>query len=60
LTGTTANSTEFVPDASTRAVLGQVAAFDQGPQVLFERVAARTGQRDDLTNRHTAVLSLYF
>ena len=48
-------STQFVPNASARAMLVQVTAFDQGAEVLLERVATGARQLDHIAHRDAPV-----
>lgn len=45
-----------VPCASSGTVRFEVVGFDQCGEMLFDRVAVRAGQRDDIANRDAAAL----
>jgi hypothetical protein len=50
-------SAQFVPNAPTAAVLVQVAAPDQGAEMLLERVAAGAGQLDCFAHGDATMLA---
>lgn len=52
----TTRSAQVVPDPATAAVLVQRAAFDQCPEVLFERIAAGPGQFDGFADGDAPML----
>ncbi len=48
---------QVVPNPSATAMLVQRAAFDQGTEMLLERIPAGTGQLDGIANRDAAMLA---
>lgn len=50
-------SLQLIPNATTTAMLLEMASFDQGTKVLFERISAATGQADRVAHSDAAVFA---
>lgn len=50
-------SHQLVPNSTATALLLEVALLGQHPEVLFQRVATRAGQPDDVAHRDLALFA---